>query len=67
MTRHFKFLIAAVIVVLTSQATLLADVTGSILGVVTDATSAVVQGAKITVTNQDTNQSSQAISDGLGQ
>ena len=67
MTRHFKCFVFAVIVVLCLQATLLADVTGSILGVVTDATSAVVVGVKITVTNQDTNQTTEIITDGLGQ
>src|SRR4051812_8428268 len=67
MTRQLRFLIIAVIVALCLQATLLADVTGSILGVVTDSTSAVVQGAKIIVTNQDTNQVTEATTNGLGQ
>ena len=67
MTRQLRFLIIAVIVALGFQGTLLADVTGSILGVVTDSTAAVVQGAKITVTNQDTNQATEATTNGLGQ
>lgn len=67
MARQFRCLIFAASVALCSQATLLADVTGSILGVVTDPTSAVVNGVKITVTNQDTNQTTEAITDGLGQ
>jgi hypothetical protein len=67
MTRGFRLLIFAVIVALCSQVTLLADVTGSILGVVTDATSAVVQGVTITATNQDTNQAVKAVTDGTGQ
>lgn len=67
MTRRYSSLVFAVILVLFSQATMLADVTGSILGAVTDPTSAVVQGAKVTATNLDTNQSSEAITDGSGQ
>ena len=67
MTRHFKCLVFAVIVVLGLQATLLADVTGSILGTVTDPTSAIVQGVTITATNQATNQTTKAVTDSLGQ
>ena len=41
---------------------LLADVTGSILGVVRDQSQAVVKGARITVTNKQTNLSQQTVS-----
>lgn len=41
---------------------LLADVTGSILGVVRDPSQAVVKGVRITVTNTQTNQSLQTVS-----
>jgi len=39
----------------TSSSALLADVTGSILGTVTDPSSAVIQGVRVTATNIDTN------------
>lgn len=67
MTSQFRAFVLSAVVLLLSQATLLADVTGSILGSVTDATSAVVQGAKVTVTNQDTNQTTEAVTDAQGQ
>jgi hypothetical protein len=41
---------------LMSTSTLLADVTGSILGTVTDPSAAVIQGVHVTATNIDTNQ-----------
>lgn len=44
-----------------------ADVTGSILGTVTDATGAVVSGVTVTVTNLATNLKQTAVSDNLGQ
>jgi len=44
-----------------------ADVTGSILGVVRDPTSAVIAGVQITVTNTETNQTQSTQSDGTGQ
>ncbi len=64
---QIRFLILAVSVLLCSQVTLLADVTGSILGVVTDPTAAVIVGAKIVVTNEDTNQIVETTTDALGQ
>jgi len=67
MKRQFRLLIFAAIAVLCLQATLLADVTGSILGVAKDATGAVVVGAKITATNQETNQITETKTDGLGE
>jgi hypothetical protein len=71
MTRQRSgFSLFAVIVALCSQATLLADVTGSILGAVTDAyIGGRTRRRKITVTNQDTNQSRDRrhVTDGLGQ
>src|SRR6266481_4858984 len=46
---------------------LVADTTGTILGLVTDPSSAVIQGVQVKVTNVDTNQSSAATSDASGQ
>ena len=46
---------------------LMADVTGTILGVITDPSSAVVQGVQVKATNVETNQSSETISDATGQ
>ncbi len=54
-------------VALLSQATLFADVTGSILGTVKDSSGAVAVGAAIVVTNEDTNQVTEAVTDGQGQ
>ena len=56
-----------VTVALFSQATLFADVTGSILGTVTDSSGAVIAGATVVVTNESTNLTAQAITDGQGQ
>ena len=46
---------------------LMADVTGTILGVITDPSSAVVQGVRVKATNVETNQSSETTSDATGQ
>jgi hypothetical protein len=46
---------------------LMADVTGTILGVITDPSGAVVQGVQVKATNVDTNQSSETISNETGQ
>jgi hypothetical protein len=43
------------------------DVTGTILGVVTDPSSAVIQGVQVKATNVDTNQFSETTSDASGQ
>ena len=64
---QIRFSILALSVLLFSQVTLLADVTGSILGVVTDPTAAVIVGAKIVVTNEDTNQIVETTTDVQGQ
>jgi hypothetical protein len=45
-----------------SAASLLADVTGTIFGVVRDKSQAVVAGAKVTATNVETNLSQDAVS-----
>src|SRR5437879_5592705 len=50
-----------------SSSVLLADVTGSILGVVTDPTAAVVQGVQIAATNVDTNLVTETTTDSAGQ
>jgi hypothetical protein len=46
---------------------LLADISGSILGTVTDASSAVVQGVRVTATNVDLNLVKEATTDASGQ
>jgi hypothetical protein len=46
---------------------LMADVTGTILGVITDPSGAVVQGVQVKATNVDTNQSSETTSNETGQ
>jgi len=46
---------------------LLADVTGSILGIVTDQSGAVVQGVRVTATNLGTNLATEANTDAAGQ
>ncbi len=45
----------------------MADVTGMILGMVTDASSAVIQGVRVTATNVDTNLAAEATTDSGGQ
>ena len=54
-------------VALLSQATLFADVTGSILGTVTDSTGAVIVGATVIVTNESTNLTAKATTNCQGQ
>lgn len=49
-----------------APSTLLADVTGSISGVVRDPSQAVIKGVRITVTNTETNLSQSAVSDENG-
>src|SRR5437899_3567881 len=61
-----SWLLVACAAVMSSSA-LLADVTGSILGVVTDPTAAVVQGVQITATNVDTNLATETTTDSAGQ
>jgi len=46
---------------------LFGDVTGSILGVATDPSSAVMQGVRVSATNLDTNLVQEAITDATGQ
>src|SRR5216684_3199404 len=46
---------------------LMADVTGTLLGVVTDPSSAVIQGVRVTATNVDTNLAAEATTDIAGQ
>ena len=60
-----SFLLSLAAVLLPSV--LMADVTGTILGVVADASSAVIQGVKVTATNVDTNLATDATTDVAGQ
>src|SRR5687768_7072954 len=55
------------VVVMLTISTLRADVTGSILGVVTDPTSAVVRSVRVTGLNTDTNFVHETTSDANGQ
>jgi hypothetical protein len=63
MRRNYGFCVPIVVVVsvLLLPGMLLADVTGSILGVVRDPSQAVVKGARVTVTNTQTNLSLQTM------
>jgi hypothetical protein len=63
MRRNYGFCVPILVVasVLLLPGMLLADVTGSILGVVRDPSQAVVKGAHVTVTNTQTNLSQQTI------
>jgi hypothetical protein len=63
MRRNYGFCIPILVVVsvLLLPGMLLADVTGSILGVVRDPSQAVVKGAQVTVTNTQTNLSQQTV------
>ncbi len=63
MRRNYGFCvpILVVVLVLLLPGMLLADVTGSILGVVHDPSKAVVKGAQVTVTNTQTNLSQQTV------
>jgi len=63
MRRNYGFCvpILTVVSVLLLPSMLLADVTGSILGVVRDSSQAVVKGAHVTVTNTETNLSQQTV------
>ena len=54
-------------VALMTTSAVLADVTGSILGTVTDPSSAVMQGVRVTATNVDTNLMTETITDVSGQ
>ena len=63
--RTFCVLVAGSI--LLTPFTLLSDVTGSILGVATDQTGAVVSGVNVVVTNLATNLKQTAVSDSVGQ
>ncbi|MCW5978579.1 MAG: carboxypeptidase regulatory-like domain-containing protein [Bryobacteraceae bacterium] len=62
-----KLLLAVACVILAAPGLLQADVTGTILGVVTDASSALVQGVRIVATNLDTNLEKETKTDGNGQ
>src|SRR5713226_7179591 len=55
-------LLFGLLTVVTSNSLLLADVTGSILGVVRDKTQAVIAGARLTATNVETNLSRETTS-----
>ena len=58
---HRLFAAVFVVTLLLSPSVLLADVTGSILGVVRDPSQAVIKGARVTVTNTQTNLSLQTV------
>src|SRR6266498_1571572 len=67
MSLRSKFWFCLPAVVVLSASGLLADVTGSILGVVTDPSAAAVQGVRITATNVDTNLVTETVTDVAGQ
>ena len=59
--------VVQVLICLAGPSLLMADVTGSILGIVKDPSGAVVPSAKITATSQETNFSQSTVSDAEGQ
>ncbi len=59
---RFLLPIFVIVALFLSPGILLADVTGSILGVVRDPSKAVIKGARITVTNTETNLTQQTVS-----
>jgi hypothetical protein len=59
---HVALTLLLILVTLLSPTVLRADVTGSILGVVHDRSQAVVTGARVVVTNAETNYSQEATS-----
>jgi hypothetical protein len=65
MRRRISFLLLA-LCVLMSAAVAMASTTGSITGIVTDASGAVVPGATVTATNEDTGVASVVQTDGAG-
>src|SRR5437588_10229804 len=60
--RRFFAPIFVIVTLLFAPSLLLADVTGSSLGVVRDPSQAVIKGARITITNTQTNLSQQTVS-----
>ena len=67
MARTSKSLLWLLLAAALLQCFLMADVTGTILGVITDPSSAVVQGVQVKATNVETNQTSETTSDATGQ
>ncbi len=67
MLRYAKSWVGLWLVVVFSAASLLGDVTGSVLGNVTDATGAVIQNAKVKATNLETNLVQTTTTDAAGQ
>jgi hypothetical protein len=59
-SRHVISVISIVLILLSNAASILADVTGSIQGVVRDASQGAIAGAQITITNVETNLKYQA-------
>ncbi len=64
--RFLKCFLSAAVLTFLISTTVLADVTGSILGTVRDSTGAVVAGANVVATDLDTNEGHSATSDALG-
>ena len=67
MARTSKSWVWLLLAVMLLPGFLMADVTGTILGVITDPSGAVVQGVQVKATNVDTNQSSETTSNETGQ
>jgi len=67
MARNSTFLFPVAVTIALCPGTLWSDVTGSILGVITDPSSSVIQGVRVTATNVDTNLETEATSDATGQ
>ena len=67
MRGNWKFRLLIGLLAVLSASVLFGDVTGSILGTVTDPTGAVVQGAKVVVTNLDTNLVQETVTNTTGE
>lgn len=63
---RFIFLWTALLLPMTSSALAQAGATGTILGTVTDATGAVLPGAKVIITNIETNQAKETVASSAG-
>src|SRR5689334_3348355 len=67
MSQTLKFRLLISLALGMSSSALMADVTGSILGMVTDPSSAAIQGVHVTATNVDTNLVTETTTDVAGQ
>ena len=67
MQRNYRSLLFLCLAGMFSATALFGDVTGSVLGVVTDASGAVIQNVKVTATNLETNLAQKTVTDASGE